>query len=131
MKEEWQLKCYTICPMNSSLCISLLLMLVTSAVVQAQADEILVAVAANFTAPMQPIATAFEKDTGHKMVASYGSTGKFYAQIRNGAPFEVLLAADNVSICLTSFLSERSFSSSNLRSLSFSAVWSLSMASTF
>lgn len=70
-------------------------MLVTSAVVQAQADEILVAVAANFTAPMQPIATAFEKDTGHKMVASYGSTGKFYAQIRNGAPFEVLLAADN------------------------------------
>lgn len=40
------------------------------------------------------IATAFEKDTGHKVVASYGSTGKFYAQIKNGAPFEVLLAAD-------------------------------------
>lgn len=61
----------------------------------AHADEIPVAVAANFTAPMQRIAADFEKQTGHKVVASYGSTGKFYAQIRNGAPFEVLLAADD------------------------------------
>jgi len=61
----------------------------------AQADEVSVAVAANFTAPMQKIAAAFEKDTGHKMVASFGSTGKFYAQIKNGAPFELLLAADD------------------------------------
>lgn len=62
---------------------------------QAQADEVSVAVAANFTAPMQKIATEFEKDTGHKVVATSGSTGKFYAQIKNGAPFEVLLAADD------------------------------------
>ena len=62
---------------------------------QAQADEVSVAVAANFTAPMQQIAAAFEKDTGHKIVASYGATGKFYAQIKNGAPFELLLAADS------------------------------------
>ena len=61
----------------------------------AQADEVSVAVAANFTAPMQKIAAAFEKETGHKVVASFGSTGKFYAQIKNGAPFEVLLAADD------------------------------------
>ncbi|MBK1680845.1 molybdate ABC transporter substrate-binding protein [Rhodocyclus tenuis] len=61
----------------------------------ALADEVSVAVAANFTAPMQKIAPDFEKDTGHKLVASYGSTGKFYAQIKNGAPFEVLLAADD------------------------------------
>jgi len=60
----------------------------------ARADEVSVAVAANFTAPMGQIAAAFEKDTGHKVIASYGATGKFYAQIRNGAPFEVLLAAD-------------------------------------
>jgi len=61
----------------------------------AVADEVQVAVAANFTAPMQKIAPEFEKATGHKIVASYGSTGKFYAQIKNGAPFEVLLAADD------------------------------------
>ena len=59
------------------------------------ADEVQVAVAANFTAPMQKIAADFEKDTGHKAVLSFGSTGKFYAQIRNGAPFEVFLAADD------------------------------------
>lgn len=59
-----------------------------------RADEVSVAVAANFTAPMQKIAAEFEKDTGHKVVPSFGATGKFYAQIKNGAPFEVLLAAD-------------------------------------
>ena len=62
---------------------------------QVQADEVSLAVAANFTVPMQKIAAEFEKETGHKVVASYGSTGKFYAQIKNGAPFEVLLAADD------------------------------------
>src|SRR5258708_956482 len=58
------------------------------------ADEVQVAVAANFTAPMQQIAAEFEKDSGHKTQLIFGSTGKFYAQIINGAPFEVLLAAD-------------------------------------
>jgi molybdate transport system substrate-binding protein len=57
--------------------------------------EVSVAVAANFTAPMQKIAQAFERDTGHKAVLAFGSTGRFYAQIRNGAPFQVLLAADD------------------------------------
>ena len=59
------------------------------------ADEVQVAVAANFTAPMKQIAAEFEKDTGHKAVLAFGATGKFYAQISNGAPFEVLLAADD------------------------------------
>jgi len=59
------------------------------------AAEVQVAVAANFTAPMQKIATDFEQATGHKAQLAFGSTGKFYAQIRNGAPFEVLLAADD------------------------------------
>jgi len=54
-----------------------------------------VAVAANFTAPMKAIAAAFEKDTGHKAQLAFGSSGKFYAQIRNGAPFQVLLSADD------------------------------------
>lgn len=61
----------------------------------AQAAEVQVAVAANFTAPMQKIAAQFEQDTGHKAALSFGSTGKFYAQIKNGAPFQVLLAADD------------------------------------
>jgi molybdate transport system substrate-binding protein len=61
----------------------------------ALADEVQVAVAVNFAAPMQKIAAEFEKDTGHKVVPSFGSTGKFYAQIKNGAPFEILLAADD------------------------------------
>ena len=61
----------------------------------ARADEVQVAVAANFTAPMQKIAADFEKDTGHKAKLAFGSTGKFYAQIKNGAPFQVLLAADD------------------------------------
>jgi molybdate transport system substrate-binding protein len=59
------------------------------------ADEVSVAVAANFTAPMKLIAAKFENETGHKVVASFGSTGRFYAQIKNAAPFEVLLAADD------------------------------------
>ena len=61
------------------------------------AGEVKVAVAANFTAPLQAIAPAFEKATGHKLVASFGATGQFYAQIKNGAPFEVLLAADDTT----------------------------------
>ncbi|KTT01617.1 molybdate ABC transporter substrate-binding protein [Pseudomonas parafulva] len=61
----------------------------------AWADEVQVAVAANFTAPIQAIAKDFEKDTGHTLIAAYGATGQFYAQIKNGAPFEVFLAADD------------------------------------
>ena len=59
------------------------------------AAEVQVAVAANFSAPMQKIAAEFEKDTGHKVQLAFGATGKFYAQIKNGAPFEILLAADD------------------------------------
>lgn len=61
----------------------------------ALADDVQVAVAANFTAPMKLIAADFEKDTGHKAVLTFGATGKFYAQITHGAPFEVFLAADD------------------------------------
>ena len=61
----------------------------------AHAGEVQVAVAANFAAPMEKLAAQFQKDTGHKAVLASGATGKFYAQIRNGAPFEVLLSADD------------------------------------
>jgi molybdate transport system substrate-binding protein len=61
----------------------------------ADAGEVQVAVAANFTAPMQRIAAEFEKDSGHKAALMSGATGKFYAQISHGAPFEVFLSADD------------------------------------
>lgn len=60
-----------------------------------RADEVQIAVAANFTAPMQKIAAEFERDTGHKVTLAFGATGKFYAQITNGAPFDVFLSADD------------------------------------
>ncbi|WP_439865566.1 molybdate ABC transporter substrate-binding protein [Pseudomonas syringae] len=61
------------------------------------ADEVQVAVAANFTAPIQAIAKDFEKDTGHTLVAAFGATGQIYTQIKNGAPFEVFLSADDTT----------------------------------
>src|SRR6201985_1901040 len=63
----------------------------------ASADEVQVAVAANFSAAAQKIAAQFEKDTGHVVKLSFGATGKFYAQIEAGAPFDVLLAADQTT----------------------------------
>jgi len=72
-----------------------LLLVLGAAALAAQAEEVQVAVAANFASPMQQIAPGFEKETGHKALVSTGATGKFYAQIKNGAPFQVLLAADD------------------------------------
>lgn len=66
-------------------------------VVPARAADVTVAVAANFAAPMQRIAAAFAQDTGHRAQLAVGSTGKFYAQIKHGAPFQVLLAADDAT----------------------------------
>ena len=54
-----------------------------------------VAVAANFAAPMRSLTQSFEKNTGHKVIVALGATGQLYAQIKNGAPFDVLLAADD------------------------------------
>lgn len=59
-----------------------------------QADEIRVAVAANFLGTLQKLAPQFEHSSGHKLVLSSGSSGQFYTQIEQGAPFDVLLSAD-------------------------------------
>lgn len=67
-------------------------MLLTGA--SAMAAETRVAVAANFTEPAKAIAAKFEAKTGHKATLSFGSSGQFYTQIANGAPFEVFLSAD-------------------------------------
>lgn len=58
------------------------------------ADEIRIAVASNFAETMRDIAGAFEEQTGHDLVVASGSTGKHYAQIVNGAPFDAFFAAD-------------------------------------
>lgn len=79
--------------MNACAHLSIALVLAIAAGSSA-AGEAQVAVAANFSAPMKQIVAMFEQDTGHQIRASYGATGKFYAQIKNGAPFEALLAAD-------------------------------------
>ncbi len=62
---------------------------------QALADEVSVAVAANFAGPLARIAEGFAAATGHKLRVSVGATGKFYSQIVAGAPFDVLIAADD------------------------------------
>jgi molybdate transport system substrate-binding protein len=72
----------------------LALLLALLCVLSAGAGEVQVAAAANLGPAVQQVATAFARDTGHQAVVALGSTGKFHAQIRNGAPFEVLLAAD-------------------------------------
>jgi molybdate transport system substrate-binding protein len=61
----------------------------------ARADEVSVAVAANFAGPLAKIGEGFAAATGHTLKVSAGSTGKFYSQIVAGAPFEVLIAADD------------------------------------
>ena len=60
----------------------------------ARAADVQIAVAANFSGPIQEISQSFEKMTGHRLKISTGASGKFYAQIKNGAPFEVFLSAD-------------------------------------
>src|SRR4051794_33860265 len=62
--------------------------------IPAFAAETHVAVAANFSEPAKEIAAGFEKATGHRAVLIFGSSGAFYTQITQGAPFEVFLSAD-------------------------------------
>lgn len=75
-----------------SLCAAMLTLCLS---VVGHAAQVQVAVAANFFAPMKLLAEDFEKATGHKAVLTSGATGKFYAQIKSAAPFDVFLAADD------------------------------------
>lgn len=77
---------------NPGILISLLL----SAATHAHATEALVAVATNFSEVAAGLKSGFESGTNHRITITTGSTGKLYAQILNGAPFDVLLAADQV-----------------------------------
>jgi molybdate transport system substrate-binding protein len=59
-----------------------------------QAAELHVAVAANFSGPLQKLAPLFQQASGHQLVISAGSSGQLYTQIKQGAPFDVFLSAD-------------------------------------
>jgi len=61
---------------------------------QVSADEIRIAVASNFAEAIKAIAQQFEQQSGHRVILIFGSTGKHYAQIKNGAPFDAFFAAD-------------------------------------
>ncbi len=61
---------------------------------QVFAEQVLVAVAANFVPPFRELATEFESTTGHTLRVVAGSSGNFLSQIKNGAPFDVFFSAD-------------------------------------
>jgi molybdate transport system substrate-binding protein len=71
-----------------------LIFLQITLLISIQAAEVTVAVASNFSLPMRKIVAQFEVDFGHKVRLSFGSTGAFYSQIKNGGPFHLLVAAD-------------------------------------
>lgn len=74
------------------LCLALAWM--TLAAGAAQAAEARAAVASNFLRASEELAEDFHARSGHRIRVSAASTGKLYAQIRAGAPFDLLLAAD-------------------------------------
>ena len=71
-----------------------LFVFITTAGAPAFAEQVLVAVAANFLPPFREIAIEFETATGHNVRVATGSSGNFYSQIKNGAPFDVFFSAD-------------------------------------
>jgi len=59
-----------------------------------EAKLVHVAVAANFSNTMKSLVKEFEKTSDYQIVLSFGSSGKFYAQIKQGAPYELFFSAD-------------------------------------
>ncbi len=76
---------------------SLLVLLLLVISTATRADDVHAAVAANFTGAIKTLAPLFEQQTGHRLIASFGATGQLYAQISNGAPFDLLLSADEAA----------------------------------
>ncbi|MEL6979520.1 MAG: molybdate ABC transporter substrate-binding protein [Pseudomonadota bacterium] len=79
---------------SSVVAAALLACLSLGAAPRAAAGEVAVAVASNFLQPLREIAPVFEAESGHTLRISAGSTGKLYAQIVQGAPYDVFLAAN-------------------------------------
>jgi len=85
---------------NRRLLLPLFLFFLLPVVGNAFAAPVRVAVASNFIETLKVIAERFERETGHRVIISSGSTGKHYAQIINGAPFDLFFAADRESPAL-------------------------------
>ncbi len=79
-------------PMRKKLFLLLSILVLCCPVVRA--GELTIAVASNFTRAMDALITDFEAGSGHKVSVSYGSSGRLYAQIVNGAPFQLFFSAD-------------------------------------
>src|SRR5207245_11757970 len=80
--------------MRSKASIVMMLLLLNGSRVYAQGREVRVAAAADLKFPMGELATQFEKQTGTKIDVSYGSSGNFFSQLQNGAPFDLFFSAD-------------------------------------
>ncbi len=65
-----------------------------TAPLQARAEELNVAVAANFLGTLQKLAPMYQQASGNHLLISAGSSGQLYTQIKQGAPFDVMLSAD-------------------------------------
>jgi molybdate transport system substrate-binding protein len=81
--------------LTTSLLAAVLALVLAGGTSTARAGEVQVAVAANFAGPLAKIAEGYSAASGHTLKVSAGATGKFYTQIQSGAPFEVLIAADD------------------------------------
>ena len=81
---------------KSELFVGVLLAFFLLHVSDALAKELRIAVASNFLLPLKALSKNFKESTGYKVVVISGSTGKLYAQIKQGAPFDILLAADSI-----------------------------------
>jgi len=80
--------------MGRTIAIILLIAAIFSAKPSRAEQVVAVAVAANFATAMEEVAALFTRETGIRVQASYSSTGKLYAQIKHGAPYDLFLAAD-------------------------------------
>lgn len=74
----------------STIIITTLLLFVSTS----NAEQTNIAVASNFSTPMKSLIKDFEKNSSHQIKASFASSGKFYAQIKHGAPYDLFLSAD-------------------------------------
>ncbi|MCG8312136.1 MAG: molybdate ABC transporter substrate-binding protein [Pseudomonadales bacterium] len=72
----------------------MLLCIVSGTLSHAHAEDIKIAVASNFTFAMKALVNQFETETEHRVIVSYGSSGKIFAQIQHGAPFQAFFSAD-------------------------------------
>ncbi len=81
------------CMDYKQICSSLVLIMLAGPA-NVEAAEATLAVASNFTAPANQLVEEFESQTDHEISLVFGSSGRFFAQISNGAPFDLFLSAD-------------------------------------